>query len=110
LTLEKLPRSNVPLEKIFSLELHHFRAASGRAQVGNLVRVKGGELCIVLQNYVHESIKRILLHHDCDKVKTRIAQFRKRHRLQSATWHTRRECPLEIHQLIKNTQTLVSTP
>ncbi len=110
LTLEQLPRSNVPLEKIFSLELHHFRAAAGRTQVGNLVRVKGGELCIVQQNYTPESIKRILLHHDRRKVKAGIAQFRKRHRLQSATWHTRQDRPLGIHQLIKDTQILVSPP
>jgi len=47
----KLPRSNIALEKMFSLELHHFRTAFGKSQVRNLVRVKGGELCVVLQDY-----------------------------------------------------------
>lgn len=110
LKLPKLPRSNVALEKMYSLEMHHFRMTSGRAQVGNMVRVKGGELCIVQQNYSPHLIDRVLLQQDRDQTKAGIAQFRDRHRLQSATWHTSQPSTPKIRQLIKETHELLTNP
>lgn len=107
LKMSKLPRSNVALEKTFSLEVHHFRMASGRAQVGNMVRVKGGELCIVQQNYSPRLINQVLLRQDRERIKTGIAQFRERHRLQSASWHTKNPSTPKIRQLIKETHELL---
>ena len=103
LNMSGLPRSNVALEKMFSLEVHHFRRASGRAQVGNMVRVKGGELCIVQQNYDPDLINQVLLRQDQTRVKTGLARFRQRHQLQSTTWHVKPPKPPKIRQLIKAT-------
>lgn len=110
LKMPGLPRSNVALEKMFSLEVHHFRRASGNAQVGNMVRVKGGELCIVQQNYNPDLIKQVLLQQDRKQVSSSLAQFRARHRLQSTTWNRKRPSAPRIHQLIKNTQELLTKP
>ena len=110
LKFPKLPRSNVALEKMYSLEVHHFRMTSGMAQVGNMVRVKGGELCIVQQNYYPNLIDQVLLHQDRERVKVGIAQFRERRRLQSAAWHTERPHTPRIHQLIKETHERLSNP
>jgi len=97
-----LPRGNVALEKMFSVELHHFRTASGKSQVGNLVRVKGGELCVVLQNYDPDVITHVLLAQDRKRVQAGRAQFRHRHKLQSTSWHTKKPKVPEIYQLIEN--------
>ena len=110
LKVANLPRSNVALEKMYSLEVHHFRMASGRAQVGNMVRVKGGELCIVQQNYSPNLIDKVLLQHDRERVKAGIAQFRERHRLQSTAWHTKQSNVPRIRQLIKETNELLTNP
>lgn len=105
-----LPRSNVALEKIFSLEVSHFRMASGKAQVGNMVRVKGGEVCIVLQNYDPDLINQVLLKQDTQAMKSTLEQFRQRHQQQSASWHTKSSKDPEIYQLIKKTHKLLSYP
>jgi len=110
LKMPKLPRSNVALEKMYSLEMHHFRMTSGRAQVGNMVRVKGGELCIVQQNYSPNFIDHVLLRQDREQIKAGIAQFRERHRLQSATWHTQQRGTPSIRQLIKETREFLTNP
>lgn len=110
LKMDTLPRSNVALEKIYSLEVHHFRMTSGRAQVGNMVRVKGGELCIVQQNYAPDLINRVLLHQDRAQVKAGIAEFRARHQLQAAAWHTQQPRTPRIRQLIQKTHELLTNP
>jgi len=110
LKVANLPRSNVALEQMYSLETHHFRMASGRAQVGNMVRVKGGELCIVQQNYSPNLIDKVLLKHDRERVKVGIARFRERHRLQSTAWHTKKSTIPRIRQLIKETNELLTNP
>ena len=103
-----LPRSNVALEQIFSLETHHFRVASGNAQVGNLVRVKGGEFCMVLQNYDPDLINKVLIKRDHTLVKPALDQFRQRHKLQSAAWHTTKAKNPEIYQMMKKTREWLS--
>ena len=110
LKMPGLPRSNVALEKMFSLEVHHFRMASGRAQVGNMVRVKGGELCIVQQNYDPDLINQVLLRQDRARVKTDLACFRQRHLLQSTAWHTKQPKVPKIRQLIKDTHEFLAKP
>ncbi len=110
LNMPGLPRSNVALEKMFSLEVHHFRRASGRAQVGNMVRVKGGELCIVQQDYDPDLINQVLLRQDQTQIKIGLARFRQRHQLQSTVWHTKQPKAPKIHQLIKDTRELLAKP
>jgi hypothetical protein len=110
LKMPKLPRSNVALEKMFSLEVHHFRRASGRAQVGNMVRVKGGELCIVQQNFDPDLINQVLLHQDQTQIKAGLARFRQRHQLQSVGWHSKKQKAPRIRQLIKTTHELLTKP
>jgi hypothetical protein len=104
LNLPGLPRSNVALEKMFSLELHHFRTASGKSQVGNLARVKGGELCLVLQNYNPDLIIQVLLDRDREQIEAGIQQFRQRHDLQSSSWLTNRPKAPLINQMIELAQ------
>ena len=101
-----LPRSNVGVEKIFSVELHHFRMAAGKSQVGNLVRVKGGELCVVLQNYNPNTITHVLLAQDRSETRTGRAQFRQRQKQQSNGWHTKKAKIPRIYQLIENAKKL----
>lgn len=108
LEIQGLPRSNVALEQLFSLESHHFRVASGNAQVGNLVRVKGGELCIALQSYDPDRIKETLIKSDRITIKPGLEQFRQRHKIQAASWHRKQSKPLEIHQLVKKIEELLS--
>jgi hypothetical protein len=102
----KLPRSNVALEKMFSLELHHFRTAFGKSQVGNLVRVKGGELCVVLQDYNPDVITHVLLAQDRKRIQEGRNQFRERHKQQANSWHTKKPRVPEICQLIENAKKL----
>ncbi|NVM28512.1 MAG: hypothetical protein HWN65_06690 [Candidatus Helarchaeota archaeon] len=84
--------------------------ASGRAQVGNMVRVKGGELCIVQQNYDPDLINQVLLRQDRARVKTDLACFRQRHLLQSTAWHTKQPKVPKIRQLIKDTHEFLAKP
>jgi len=105
-----LPRSNVALEQLFSLESHHFRVASGNAQVGNLIRVKGGELCIALQTYDPDRIKETLVKSDRIAIKPRLEQFKQRHEIQASSWHTKEAKAFEIHQLVKKIEELLSKP
>ena len=96
-----LPRSNVAIERRFSLETHHFRAASGLAQVGNQIRVKGGELCLALQEYHPDLIKRTLLSSDRNQIKEGRQKFRQRQKIQSASWHFKHENDPEIIRLLE---------
>lgn len=110
LKIQGLPRSNVALEQLFSRESHHFRVASGNAQVGNLVRVKGGELCIALQTYDPDHIKETLVKSDRTAIKPGLEQFRQRHRIQAASWHTMQPKAFEIDHLAKKIEELLSKP
>jgi hypothetical protein len=105
-----LPRSNVALEQLFSLESHHFRVASGNAQVGNLIRVKGGELCIALQTYDPDHITETLVKSDPIAIKPGLEQFRQRHKIQASSWHIKQVKSFEIHQLAKKIEILLSKP
>jgi len=106
LSLPGLPRSNVGVEKIFSVELQHFRTAAGKSQVGNLVRVKGGELCIVLQNYDPDTITHVLLARNRNDIQAGRTQFRQRQKRQSAGWQTKKGRIPQIHRLIENANKL----
>lgn len=68
---------------MFSVELHHFRTAAGKSQVGNSVRVKGGELGVVLQNYNPDTITHVLLAQDRNELCAGRAQFRSCQKQQS---------------------------
>ena len=105
-----LPRSNVALEQLFSLETHHFRVASGNAQVGNLIRVKGGELCIALTTYDPDRITETLIKSDRLAIKPGLEQFRQRHKIQAASWHKKQAKAFEIHRLMKEIDELLSKP
>jgi hypothetical protein len=110
LDIQGLPRSNVALEQLFSLETHHFRVASGNAQVGNLVRVKGGELCIALQSYDPDRLTETLIKSDRMTIESGLEEFRQRHKVQTASWHTKQPKALEIHQLTKKIEEMLSKP
>ena len=83
-----LPRSIVSLEQLFSVESHHFRASSGKSQVGNLIRTKGGEFCIILENYEPDQIKRTLLNSDLESIKAGINRFSRAHNQYIHPQHT----------------------
>jgi len=106
LSLPGLPRSNVGVEKIFSVELHHFRTAAGKSQVGNQVRVKGGEFCVVLQHYDPDTITHVLLAQDRSIIRAGRAQLRERQRQQSTSWHTKKARIPQILQLIERAKKL----
>jgi hypothetical protein len=107
LDIPELPRANVALEQMFSLESHHFRVASGYAQVGNMVQVRGGELCLVLQNYDPNIINRVLLTSDKTQVSQIIAQFRRQHQKQSEFWHWKKSKAPEILNLSQKIRELI---
>lgn len=106
--VSNLPRSIVSLEQLFSVESHHFRASSGKSQVGNLIRTKGGEFCIVLKNYEPDQIKRTLLNSDLESIKAGINRFRMRQKKQSESWHFKNKDDLKILQLYDNIRNLLS--
>lgn len=103
-----LPRSIVSLEQLFSVESHHFRASSGKSQVGNLIRTKGGEFCIILENYKPDQIKKTLLNSDLESIKAGINRFRMRQKKQSEAWHFKNNNNLNILQLYDNIKDLLS--
>ena len=110
LDIQGLPRSNVALEQLFSLETHHFRVASGNAQVGNLVRVKRGELCIAVQSYDPDRLTETLIKSDRMTIEPGLEELRLRHKVQTASWHTKQPKALEIHQLTKKIEEMLSKP
>ncbi len=110
LDVKGLPRTNVALEHIFSLEMRHFRVASGNAQVGHLVRIKGGEFCMVLQNYDPDLINRVLLTSNKPDIQRDLTQFRQRYKLQTASWHKKGVKEPEICQLVKKAQEFLASP
>lgn len=102
-----LPRSNVELEQIFSTESHHFRAASGKSQVGDMIRVKGGELCQVIKDYDPNKIEEILLNSNREQIKFLIQEFRSRQKKQSESWHFKKNEVLKITKVFEKLQKII---
>ncbi|MHA1265657.1 MAG: hypothetical protein ACTSRS_10525, partial [Candidatus Helarchaeota archaeon] len=73
---------------------------------GNLVRVKGGELCVVLQNYDPDTITHVLLARNRAEIQADRTQFRQRQKRQSAGWQTKKGRIPQIHRLLENANKL----
>ncbi|MBD3230272.1 MAG: hypothetical protein GF329_18990 [Candidatus Lokiarchaeota archaeon] len=107
--VKNLPRSIFALEQLFSVESQHFRAVSGKSQVGNLIRTKGGEFCLVLRNYEPDKIKRTLINCDLETIRIGIKHFRMRPRKQSESWYYKNNNDLNVLQLYQKIQNLLAS-
>ncbi|MHA1230917.1 MAG: hypothetical protein ACTSRP_23740 [Candidatus Helarchaeota archaeon] len=101
---EGLPRSIVELEQLFSLESKHFRMCSGNSQIGNSIRMKGGEYCQIINCYSQDKIVTILLKLDKSYLKNSTKRFREQQLKSLSYRYYKKEKYPYTELLMKNLQ------